>query len=162
MVRSTTIFRVHDGLPLAASVDDETVSALRLDEKRRRRRAWKVMGMREMWVASVEGQCDETGVIERLWAAETNHDANDDTGPSSQPASGDESSDDASGDVRLAEPAVILDRAATSQLARSHFSWRATAATPRPRRLSRSSLAVIPRPLLGTPASWVPVPQPSL
>jgi hypothetical protein len=27
MVRSTTIFRVTDGLPLAASVDDETVSA---------------------------------------------------------------------------------------------------------------------------------------
>jgi len=26
MVRSTTIFRVSDGLPLAASVDDETVS----------------------------------------------------------------------------------------------------------------------------------------
>lgn len=103
------------------------------------------MVMREMWVASVEGECDETGVIEQLWAAETNHDANDDTGPSSQPASGDESSDDASGDVRLAEPAVILDRAATSQLVRSHFSWRATAATPRPRRLSRSSLAVVPR-----------------
>jgi hypothetical protein len=27
MVRSTTIFRVHDALPLAASVDDENVSA---------------------------------------------------------------------------------------------------------------------------------------
>jgi hypothetical protein len=26
MVRSTTIFRTHDALPLAASVDDETVS----------------------------------------------------------------------------------------------------------------------------------------
>lgn len=26
MVRSTTIFRVHDALPLAASVDDESVS----------------------------------------------------------------------------------------------------------------------------------------
>jgi vesicle transport protein SEC22 len=25
MVRSTTIFRTHDALPLAASVDDETV-----------------------------------------------------------------------------------------------------------------------------------------
>lgn len=29
MVRSTTIFRVSDGLPLAASVDDETVSCAR-------------------------------------------------------------------------------------------------------------------------------------
>lgn len=28
MVRSTTIFRISDGLPLAASVDDETVSRL--------------------------------------------------------------------------------------------------------------------------------------